>query len=156
MASLRHGILPSGSQEPQPLPRERRSQDLQCGFVELIGEDPGIEIGFILNKSPSPPQSADKYDLRNLEDHGIPFFHLFPVFPENLVILGGLSILWKLLGHRPGLPGKVMTFHIVPLDPACKAGLGHVPVEEQPVEGVRCKMILGIFSKSLQMLVIAT
>jgi hypothetical protein len=35
----------------------------------------------------------------------------------------------KLPGHRPGLPGKVISFHIVPLDPAYKAGLGgHVPV----------------------------
>jgi hypothetical protein len=33
----------------------------------------------------------------------------------------------KLLGHRPGLPGKAISFHIVPLDPASKAGLaGHV------------------------------
>ncbi len=29
----------------------------------------------------------------------------------------------KLPGHRPGLPGKVISFHIVPLDPAYKAGL---------------------------------
>jgi hypothetical protein len=35
----------------------------------------------------------------------------------------------KLSGLRPGLPGKVISFHIVPLDPAHKAGLaGHVPV----------------------------
>jgi hypothetical protein len=35
----------------------------------------------------------------------------------------------KLLGHRPGLPGKVILFHIVPLDPAYKTGLArHVPV----------------------------
>ncbi len=35
----------------------------------------------------------------------------------------------KLPGHRPGLPGKVISFYIVPLDPAYKAGLaGHVPV----------------------------
>jgi hypothetical protein len=38
----------------------------------------------------------------------------------------------KLHGHRPGLPGKVVSFHIVPLDPAYPAwggtGLaGHVP-----------------------------
>jgi len=38
----------------------------------------------------------------------------------------------KLHGHRPGLPGKVVPFHIVPLDPAYKAGLaGHVPVKFQ-------------------------
>ena len=30
--------------------------------------------------------------------------------------------------HRAGLPGKVISFYIVPLDPAYKAGLaGHVP-----------------------------
>ncbi len=38
--------------------------------------------------------------------------------------------LMKLPGHRPGLPGKVISFHIVPLDPAHRAGLaGHVPVK---------------------------
>jgi len=37
----------------------------------------------------------------------------------------------KLLGHRPGLPGKEITFLIVPLDPAYKAGLAaHLPVKE--------------------------
>ena len=37
----------------------------------------------------------------------------------------------KLPGHRPELPGKVISFHIVPLDPAYRAGLaGHVPVED--------------------------
>jgi hypothetical protein len=36
----------------------------------------------------------------------------------------------KLPGHRPGLPGKVVSFYIVPLDPAYKAGLvGHVPAK---------------------------
>jgi hypothetical protein len=36
----------------------------------------------------------------------------------------------KLSGHRPGLPGRVVSFHIVPLDPAYKAGLaGHVPAK---------------------------
>ena len=35
----------------------------------------------------------------------------------------------KLADHRPGLPGKVISFHIVPLAPACKAGLQrHIPV----------------------------
>ena len=35
----------------------------------------------------------------------------------------------KLPGHRPGLPGNVISFCTVPLDPAYKAGLaGHVPV----------------------------
>jgi len=36
----------------------------------------------------------------------------------------------KLPGHRPALPGEVISFHIVPLDPAYKAGLaGHVPAK---------------------------
>jgi hypothetical protein len=36
----------------------------------------------------------------------------------------------KLFGHRPGLPGNVISFYIVPLDPAHSAGLaGHVPVK---------------------------
>ena len=35
----------------------------------------------------------------------------------------------KLPGHRPALPGKAISFHIVPLNPSHKAGLaGHVPV----------------------------
>ena len=35
----------------------------------------------------------------------------------------------KLPAHRPELPGNVVSFHIVPLYPAYKAGLaGHVPV----------------------------
>ena len=32
----------------------------------------------------------------------------------------------KLHGHRPGLPGNVMSFYVVSLDPAYTAG--HVPV----------------------------
>jgi hypothetical protein len=37
----------------------------------------------------------------------------------------------KVPAHRAGLPGKVISFYIVPLDPAYKAGLaGHVPVKE--------------------------
>jgi hypothetical protein len=37
----------------------------------------------------------------------------------------------KLPGHRPGLPGNVVSFYIVPLDPAYKAGLaGHIPVND--------------------------
>jgi hypothetical protein len=36
----------------------------------------------------------------------------------------------KLPGHRPGLPGNVISFYIVPLDPAYKAGLsGHSPAK---------------------------
>jgi len=34
----------------------------------------------------------------------------------------------KLPAHRAALPGKVMSFYIVPLDPAYPAGAGHVPV----------------------------
>ena len=38
--------------------------------------------------------------------------------------------LMKLLGRRPGLPGKVTSSYIVPLDPAQSAGLaGHVPAK---------------------------
>jgi hypothetical protein len=37
---------------------------------------------------------------------------------------------WKLPVHTVGLPGKVISFYIVPLDPAYEAGLaGHVPVK---------------------------
>jgi hypothetical protein len=44
----------------------------------------------------------------------------------------------KLPGHRPGLPGKVISFHIVPLDPAYKAGLAvHVPVKRHFFKKVR-------------------
>ena len=37
----------------------------------------------------------------------------------------------KLHAHRAGLPGKVISFYIVPLDPAYRAGAGrgHVPVK---------------------------
>jgi len=39
------------------------------------------------------------------------------------------TTLVKLPAHRAGLPGNVLSFYIVPLDPAYKAGLaGHVPV----------------------------
>jgi hypothetical protein len=49
----------------------------------------------------------------------------------------------KLPAHRAGLPGKVLSFHIVPpvvgsnrLAPAYKAGLaGHLPVKEVFVYG---------------------
>jgi putative ABC transport system substrate-binding protein len=37
----------------------------------------------------------------------------------------------KLPGHRPGLPGNVISFYIVPLDPAHSAGIaGHVPAKK--------------------------
>jgi hypothetical protein len=36
----------------------------------------------------------------------------------------------KLLGHRPGLPGNVTSFYIVPLDPVHSARLaGQVPAK---------------------------
>jgi len=36
----------------------------------------------------------------------------------------------KLPAHRAGLPGKEISFFIVPLEPAYKAGLaGHLPVK---------------------------
>jgi hypothetical protein len=38
--------------------------------------------------------------------------------------------LMKLPDHTPGLPGNVISFYIVPLDPACEAGLaGHFPAK---------------------------
>ncbi len=44
----------------------------------------------------------------------------------------------KLPAHRAGLPGIVISFHIVPLNPAYKAGLaGHVPVKCQRPFGFR-------------------
>ena len=37
----------------------------------------------------------------------------------------------KLPAHRAGLPGNEISFFIVPLDPAYKAGLaGHLPVDD--------------------------
>jgi hypothetical protein len=39
-----------------------------------------------------------------------------------------VNLLLAAPGHRPGLPEKAVSFHIVPLDPAYKAGLGgHIP-----------------------------
>ena len=39
----------------------------------------------------------------------------------------------KFPAHRAGLPGKEISFLIVPLDPAYKAGLaGHLPVTSFP------------------------
>jgi hypothetical protein len=44
-------------------------------------------------------------------------------------------IIVKLPAHRAGLPGKVISFYIVPLDPAYKAGLaGHVPVSNSTLK----------------------
>ena len=38
----------------------------------------------------------------------------------------------KLPAHRAGLPGDEISFFIVPLDPAYKAGLaGHLPVKRE-------------------------
>jgi hypothetical protein len=40
------------------------------------------------------------------------------------------ALLWKLPAHRAGLPGNEVSFLIVPLDPASRAGLtGHLPVK---------------------------
>jgi hypothetical protein len=40
------------------------------------------------------------------------------------------SVIVKLSAHRAGLPGKEISFLIVPLDPAYKAGLaGHLPAK---------------------------
>jgi hypothetical protein len=36
----------------------------------------------------------------------------------------------KLPGHRPGLPGNVISFYIVPLDPAYSARTGLLPVTD--------------------------
>jgi hypothetical protein len=47
-----------------------------------------------------------------------------------------LAVIVKLPGHRPGLLGKVISFHFVPLDPAYKAGVaGHIPVNRVSVRG---------------------
>jgi tetratricopeptide (TPR) repeat protein len=62
-----------------------------------------------------------------------------------LVTLPFVMLLWdfwplgrlrlKLPGHRPGLPDKVISFHIVPLGPTYKAGLvGHVPAKTKSTE----------------------
>ena len=57
----------------------------------------------------------------------------------NMVVSKGAAtkedlINLKLPGHRPGLPGKVTLFYIVPLDPAHRAGLaGHAPAKEKMV-----------------------
>jgi hypothetical protein len=57
-------------------------------------------------------------------------------------------------GHRPGLPGKVVFFHIVPLlarlvgrNPAYKAGLaGHVPVNEPFSRGISVQVSMIMIS----------
>jgi len=49
----------------------------------------------------------------------------------------------KLPAHRAGLPGKAISFYIVPLDPAYNAGLaGHVPVknvQSQNSQMIHCR-----------------
>jgi hypothetical protein len=51
----------------------------------------------------------------------------------SLIFVSALTFVlhkvWKLPGHRPGLPGRAISFYIVPLDPANnKAGFaGHLP-----------------------------
>jgi len=45
-----------------------------------------------------------------------------------------LITILKLPAHRAGLPGNEISFLIVPLDPAYKAGLaGHLPVTSFPL-----------------------
>jgi len=56
-----------------------------------------------------------------------------------LIHPGALSkrskLILKLRGHMPGLPGNVISFYIVPLDPAHSAGLaGHVPVKRDTLK----------------------
>jgi hypothetical protein len=56
----------------------------------------------------------------------------------------------KLPGYRPGLPGKVVSFHIVPLDPACKAWLAGARPGQMPQKIVEfCFGILNFAHGSL-------
>jgi hypothetical protein len=65
----------------------------------------------------------------------------------NLASQGDTSKIVKLPVHRTGLPGKELSFHIVPLDPAYKAGLaGHVPVKNSSNEYLR---IFNLFAEYL-------
>ena len=62
-------------------------------------------------------------------DHEIEYFPDFPIGE-----VGNFSKDVKLAGHRPGLPGKEIFVHIVPLDPAYKAGFaGHGPVNKNRI-----------------------
>ena len=81
-----------------------------------------------------------------------------------LVTLPFLMLLWdfwplgrlrfKLPGHSPGLPGKVISFHIVPLGPAYKAGLAeHVPAKTKPTENHAPDMEKGFSSSTWSRLV---
>jgi hypothetical protein len=50
----------------------------------------------------------------------------------------------KLPSHRPGLPGKVASFHIVLLGPTFKAGLvGHVPAKAHIIYTIPIKLERG-------------
>jgi hypothetical protein len=60
--------------------------------------------------------------------------HLHP-FPDRFCLSGRESREVKHPGHRPGIPGKVVSCHIVPLDPVypAKGGtglVGHVPTKK--------------------------
>jgi hypothetical protein len=49
-----------------------------------------------------------------------------------ILLFKGNGLRLKLPAHRAGLPGNEISFLIVPLDPAYKAGLaGHLPVNSQ-------------------------
>ena len=54
---------------------------------------------------------------------------LFELFNKGCIITQNV----KLPAHRAGLPGKVLSLHIVPLYPAYKAGL----VEHLPANGLQ-------------------
>jgi hypothetical protein len=52
--------------------------------------------------------------------------------PSSVLIITNTRVEVKLPAHRAGLPGNEISFFIVPLDSAYKAGLaGHVPVKVQ-------------------------
>jgi hypothetical protein len=48
----------------------------------------------------------------------------------------------KLAGHRPGLPGDVISFYIVPLDPAQRAVFArHAPVKKEVMKKLSLKKL---------------
>ena len=72
-----------------------------------------------------------------------------PESAKHLWLKAGFTWKWwemrwvKLPGHRQGLPGKVISFYILPLDPAYKAELaGHVPVTGKATYHLRCRATL--------------
>ena len=51
----------------------------------------------------------------------------------------------RLTGHRPGLPGRIISFHIVPLDPACKAWFaGHILAKVLEGRPLRTNCLRGV------------